>query len=176
MSSLDVSSVYALALMLFGALHSYTDCQSNALTPSICSMVTYLMDFMSWVAASIKCYVFCGYSTQATVRSSVYTWIITCYNIHAYNIHTLISCINCYCTCVLSNVRTITALWSNDMYLHGYHHWMLWQTCFDTFMCVDYSWTCSHYTTFSTHFDIGTVSSVSMNLCFNEFAEPSTRT
>ena len=26
------------------------------------------------------------------------------------------------------------------------------------------------------HFDIGTVSSVFMNLCFNEFAEPSTRT
>ena len=29
---------------------------------------------------------------------------------------------------------------------------------------------------YSTHFDIGTVSSVFMNLCFNEFAEPSTRT
>ena len=61
--------------------------------------------------------------------------------IHSY------SCINCHCTGVLSNVRTITALWSKHMYLHGYQHWMLWQTCFDTFISVACSWTCSHYTT-----------------------------
>ena len=143
-------STHLYSCMLFPVWRSalvHTDCQSNALTPSICSMVTSLMDVMSWVAASIKCYLLCGHSTQATVRSSVYTWIITCYNIHAYNIHTLISCISCYCTCVLSNVRTYYSFMKN-WYVSP---WISTQNAlanlFDTFMCVACSWTCSHYTT-----------------------------
>ena len=69
-------SMHLYSCMLFPVWRSalvHTDCQSNALTPSICSMVTSLMDVMSWVAASINCYLLCGHSTQATVRSSVYT-------------------------------------------------------------------------------------------------------
>ena len=123
----QVVSMHLHSCMLFPVWCSalvHTDCESNALTPSICSMVISLMDVMSWVAASIKCYLFCGHSTQATVRSSVYTWIITCYMLQYTCLQYIhmrsFSCINCHCTGVLSNVRTITALWRTDMYLHGY--------------------------------------------------------
>ena len=144
-------SLHLYSCMLFPVWCSalvHTDCQSNALTPFICSMVTSLMDVMSWVAASIKCYLLCGHSTQATVRSSVYTWIITCYNIHAYNIHTLIfmyqlllylcsfKCTYCYSfmtNCYVSLwISTLNALANLFWHIHVF---------------VDCSWTCSLYTT-----------------------------
>ena len=75
-----------------------TDCQSNALTPSICSMVTSLMDVMTYVAVRFQCYL-CGhlYSsvkcvlftyTQYTGHCQdfcIHIYYNTCYYIHACN-------------------------------------------------------------------------------------------
>ena len=52
------SCTYAVSCLVIRAI---IDCQSNALTPSICSMATSIIDVMSLVAASIKCYLFCGH-------------------------------------------------------------------------------------------------------------------
>ncbi len=38
-----------------------TDCQSNALTPFICSMVTSLMDVMTYMVVHLSCYLLCGH-------------------------------------------------------------------------------------------------------------------
>ena len=73
--------LYIHALALMHAIHAVsclvlctlilTDCQSNALTPSICNMMTSLMDVMSYVAVSIKCYLFCSH-LYSSVECAVY--------------------------------------------------------------------------------------------------------
>ena len=133
--------LYVLSVVSYTCLHSrmlfsvwcsaltLTDCQSNALTPSICSIVTTSMDVMSHVyGCKLWCYLLCSHlcsSVECVVcihtvhgHRQVF-WVRLTYNTcyiyiyaHACNIMHTFSCDKCYCPC-------------------------------DTFMCVDCSWTCA---------------------------------
>ena len=117
---LAVVSIHLHSCMLFPVWCSalvLTDCQSNVLTPSICSMVTSLMDVMSYTCGCKLSMLLVMWSPVAVLSVlSVYTQytghhqvfcLYLCNLIHVLYtyMHTILysntfSCVNHYCPCV----------------------------------------------------------------------------
>ena len=116
----QVVSLHLYSCMLFPVWCSalvLTDCQSNVLTPSICSMVTSLMDVMSYTCGCKLSMLLVMWSPVAVLSVlSVYTQytghhqvfcLYLCNLIHVLYtyMHTILysntfSCVNHYCPCV----------------------------------------------------------------------------
>ena len=129
-----ITHVYVL-FPVWSSVPVHADWQSNALTPSICSMVTTSMDVMSYVYgcklsmllvrshlySSAKCVV-CIHTVHG--HRQVF-WVCLNYNtcfiyiyiyVHAYNIMHIFSCDNYYCPCDTFSSLTLDTLYICTLY------------------------------------------------------------